>query len=69
MECNEKFMRQMLSSPYSQTIGAAILEQLESSQPVTIVLADGRKARLENREEALRLLAERFDWQPDMVDS
>ena len=62
MECNDRFIRQMLSSPYGQTIGAAILERLDCLDTVTIVFADGSKVRLETREEGLRVLGEHFGW-------
>jgi hypothetical protein len=64
MECNDKFIRQMLSSPYGQTIGAAILDRLDGANTVTILLADGSKIRLETREEALRVLGDYFGWRP-----
>ncbi len=65
MECNDKFIRQMLGSPYGQTIGAAILERLDGLDTVTILLGDGSKIRLETREEALRVLGKYFDWRPE----
>ena len=65
MECNEKFLRQMFESPYGNTVGRAILERLEHGQTVTVVETNGNRIRLHEHEDAVRLLVEKFGWNPD----
>ena len=56
MECNEKFLRQMLASPYRNAVGQALLERIDAGMAVRIIQADGQQVALERREAALQLL-------------
>ena len=65
MECNEKFLRQMFESPYGNNVGQAILERLEHGMTVTIVGLDGNTIRLNDHDDAVKLLVQKFGWKPD----
>ncbi len=68
MECNEKFLRQMLASPYREAVGQALLERIEGGAAVKIIMADGQHIALTERADALQLLLEQYNWKPGTAD-
>jgi hypothetical protein len=65
MECNEKFLRQMLASPYRHAVGQALLDRIDAGLAVKIIQADGQQVALDRREAALQLLLEQYHWKPE----
>lgn len=64
MTFDENTLRELLSSPYGQSCGLAVLETVENGAPVTITLKDGTILVLMDYPTALARLGEIFGWKP-----
>ncbi|HSI65404.1 MAG TPA: hypothetical protein VLE43_19920 [Candidatus Saccharimonadia bacterium] len=64
MDCNELSLREMLTSVHGPVIGRCILDQVEAGTVVTIVTPDGSHIHLTAKDQALRVLMDRFGWRP-----
>jgi hypothetical protein len=67
VNCEEKSLREMLSSVHRGSIGNFILTQVTSGEPVTIRMVDGSKLVLTDVAESLDVLQSRFGWEPDSL--
>jgi hypothetical protein len=63
MHCNDKFLRQMLHSPYGEAIAEAICTRLDEGKTVTVT--NGGELELSTREQALQTFREEFNWYPN----
>lgn len=65
MNCDEHSLRDMMRSVFGSGVGQIILEKVMGGEPVAIANEDGSTLTLTDTGETLRLLLERFEWQPD----
>jgi hypothetical protein len=62
MECEEKALRDLLSSAYSDGVGQRILDEVTDGNPVTVTMLDGTTLTLSQTADTLQVLLERFGW-------
>lgn len=71
MRLEEQQLREMLASQQSGGVGQCLVEKVEGGEVIEVSLDDGGMLTLNEPEEAIRVLVERFHWrmnEPKTVD-
>jgi hypothetical protein len=68
MECDEKSLRDMLSSVYGDGVGQCLMAKIEAGEAIVISTLDGGTMVLKETAEAVQVLVERFGWRRETTD-
>lgn len=62
MNLDEHPLREMLASQHGGGVGQVLVDRVEDGEPVVIAMSDGSTLTLNEPEETIRVLVERFNW-------